>query len=120
MEQKQPKKTLDEYINERISNKSDNPYFDENGNSPRAVVMRMRNKGVMAAIKWETKDYFNAVKDYVLDFRGLDTPIGYFLCLILLPFLVIPSPILKTYFRYKQAIDEYKQEYIRKYPNSQT
>ncbi|EFP9527555.1 hypothetical protein HLP44_000676 [Shigella sonnei] len=119
MEQSLPKKTLDEYINECL-NKPPSDEFEPDGSSPRAVIERMRNKGVLSSVKWEIKESYRVIKETLYEFDGFNTPIGYFLFFITLPLWVFPFPLLRTYFRYKNAIKAYKKDYLCKYPGSQT
>lgn len=107
--------SFDEYVENEIT-KPATVWFDPDGNSSRAVVTRMKKKGLLVAIRWETHELISEMK-YSLthDFDGLNTPIGFIIQLTLLPVLLPFSPFIRTYTRYKSAINDYKREYKNKY-----
>ncbi|AUR88248.1 TMhelix containing protein [Vibrio phage 1.111.B._10N.286.45.E6] len=104
------KKTFEEYLACEL-NKDVGAHFDENGNSSMAVVLRM-NRSVFSAFAWECGQVYGDIKYTVMnDFKGFGTPIGWFVQVALLPILAPILPFLRTYTRYKSAIDEYKEYY---------
>ena len=103
--------TFDEYVENEIT-KPVPVWYDHDGNSSRAVVARMKKKGLLIAIGWETHELISEMK-YSLthDFDGWNTPIGFIIQCMLLPVLLPFSPFIRTYTRYKRAINDYKREY---------
>ena len=68
-------KTFEDYLKQQL-NKPQPEWFDQDGNSPRATVMR----GKLGTLKYETKRLVPSLKSDLCDFwDGIDTPIGYFL-----------------------------------------
>jgi hypothetical protein len=107
--------TFDEYIENEIT-KPTADWYDPNGNSSRAVVTRMKKKGLLVAIGWEIPQLINEMKYSVMhDFDGWNTPIGFVFQLLILPLLFPFSPFIRTYTRYKRAVNDYRQEYKNKY-----
>lgn len=84
--------------------------FDHNGNSPRAVVMRMR-KSVFSALKYEFISLWKDIVYEIKSFDGFDTSIGWFMQVLLLPVLIFIAPFIRTYTRYKDAMRQYQQSY---------
>lgn len=107
--------TFDEYVENEIT-KPTVDWYDPDGNSSRAVVTRMKKKGSLIAIRWEIHQLISEMK-YSLtnDFDGWNTPIGFVVQLLILPVLLPLSPFIRTYTRYKGAINDYKREYKNKY-----
>lgn len=105
-------------FNEYVENEITKPtveWYNPNGSSSRAVVARMKKQGLLVAIAWETHQLIGEIKYSVPhDFDGLNTPIGYIIQLILLPVLLPFSPFIRTYTRYKRAIDDYRRDYNNK------
>ncbi len=106
--------TFDEYVENEIT-KPTVDWYDPDGNSSRAVVMRMKKKGSLVAIRWETHQLVSEMK-YSLtnDFDGWSTPIGFVVQILILPVLLPLAPFIRTYTRYKSAINDYKREYKNK------
>lgn len=100
--------TFDEYLENELSVTIYG--FDPNGNSPRAVLLRMRNEGIFAAIKWESKEVIRELKWFFSSFEGRETPIAWFLNLLILPLSPL-MPLFWTYTRYKSAMNDYKNSY---------
>ena len=107
--------SFDEYVENEIT-KPTADWYDPNGNSSRAVVTRMKKKGLLVAIGWEIPQLINEMTYSVMhDFDGWNTPIGFVVQFLLLPVLLPFSPLIRTYTRYKRAVNDYKQEYKNKY-----
>lgn len=107
--------TFDECVENEIT-KPVPDWYDPNGNSSRAVVVRMKKKGLLVAIGWETHQIISDLKYSITsDFNGLDTTIGCIIQFIILPVLLPFSPLIRTYTRYKSAINDYRREYKNKY-----
>lgn len=110
-------KEFDKYIDHCLENGD----FDEDGSSASAVVKRLSHEGIFAALKFEVKEFYRDVKFFLTDFEGLETPIGWFAQLLILPLLIPVFPFIRIYFRYKRAISAFKESYERdlksgKYP----
>ena len=98
---------------EWLDNKLDKPapdWFDYDGNSSRATVLRMR-KGVLTAIKYEHKHYLKNLRSWLSDFDGFRTEIGWFVQIPIVPIYILIGGFVMTYLNYRSAIDEYKWEY---------
>ena len=61
-------------------------WYDPNGNSERAVVVR----GLFGEILWQYRDFPRRVKCEIDSFEGLETPLGWF---IQLPIMMILAPL---------------------------
>jgi hypothetical protein len=82
-------------------------YYDPNGNSPRAIVVR----GVFQQIIEKYQDYPNLFKQCLANFNWLQTPIG---AIMVLPILIILSPIIPIIAGvvcHRSAINEFKLEF---------
>ena len=79
-------------------------HYNPNGNSSRAVVSRGRWKEIL----YQYKKYPKSVVYEIKSFRGFDTPIIYFINLVIILLLSPIIPIIWSYYSYKQAIEEYK------------
>lgn len=107
--------SFDEYVENEIT-KPVSDWYDPDGNSSRAVVVRMKKKGILVAIGWETHQIISDLRYSITnDVNGLDTTIGCIIQFIILPVLLPFSPFIRTYTRYKSAINDYKREYKNKY-----
>jgi hypothetical protein len=103
--------TFEDYLNHKISAPV-GEWYDPNGNSPRAVVTRMRRDGYFAALKWELKDLAGGVKYFLTkEFKGVYTPVVWFLQLATAPFLLPVVPFTRTRYRYRRALEEYRRGY---------
>ena len=79
-------------------------HYNVNGNSSRAVVSRGRWKEIL----YQYKDYPKSAVYEIKSFRGFDTPIIYFINLVIILLLSPIIPIIWGYYSYNQAIEEYK------------
>lgn len=86
--------------------------FDPHGNSPRAVVMRMR-KSVFSALRYEFTQVWEDIVYEIKSFNGFDTPIGWFVQMVFSPLLILIAPFFRTYTRYKDAMEEYRESYAK-------
>lgn len=99
-------KDLELYIKEQLE-KEPPEWFDHNGNSPRAVMMR----GLRGEIKLHLKTTIPClISDIKYHWNGIDTPIGYFLQLAVLPFILPFLPFLRAFYSYKEAKNFYDKE----------
>lgn len=69
--------------------------FDPDGNSPRAVVMRMR-KSVFSALKYEFIPLWKDIVYEIKSFDGFNTSLGWFVQILLLPILIFIAPFIRT------------------------
>ena len=103
-------KTFEDYLKQQL-NKPQPEWFDQDGNSPRATVMR----GKLGTLKYETKRLVPSLKSDLCDFwDGIDTPIGYFLQILILPFILPFLPFIRAYYSWDRAMKIYKKEYMLK------
>lgn len=79
-------------------------HYNPNGNSSKAVVSRGRWKEIL----YQYKEYPKSVVYEIKSFDGLNTPIVYFINLVIILLLSPIIPILWGYQSYKRAIEEYK------------
>lgn len=88
-------------------------YYDPNGNSARAVVIRKR-KGWAYSLNYEFKEVIQDIKTlFTYYWKGFNTPIVWFLQAALIPVLITCGPFVRTHSRYKRAINEYKFAYSK-------
>lgn len=79
-------------------------HYTPNGNSARAVVSR----GKLKELIYQYKSYPKYVMYEIKSFKGLDTPIIYFIQLVVLLVLAPIIPIVWYYHSYNQALGEFK------------
>lgn len=98
---------FEEYLQQQLD-KPAPEWFEPEGNSARATVMR----GKVGALKHEFKNLLPSLKsDLVYFWDGIDTPISYFLQVLILPFILPFLPFLRAWYSYNKAIKTYKLEY---------
>ena len=98
---------FEEYLQQQLE-KPAPEWFEPDGNSVRATVMR----GKGGTLKYEFKRLLPSLKsDLVYFWDGIDTPISYFLQVLILPFILPLLPFLRAWYSYKKAINTYKAEY---------
>lgn len=102
--------SFEEYLKQQL-NKEKPEWFDPDGNSPRATIMR----GKLGTLKREFKILFPSLKsDLVYYWDGIDTPASYFLQVLILPFVLPILPFARAYYSWKGAMKAYKEEYLLK------
>ena len=79
-------------------------YYNKDGNSSRAVVTR----GIWREIMYQYKIYPKLAIYEIKSFSGLDTPIVYFLNLVIILLFSPIIPIIWGYYSYSRAIEEFK------------
>lgn len=79
--------------------------YDPDGNSTRARASR----GLLKEIIYQYKKYPKSAIYEIKQFDGWDTPIIYFINLLIIATISPIIPILHGYFSHKEAIKEYKQ-----------
>lgn len=82
-------------------------YYDKNGNSARAVVVR----GLTGEVIYQFKDYPRRLKYEISCFDELNTPLGWF---IQLPIMIVFAPILPIiagHHWHKKSLKEFMIEY---------
>lgn len=98
---------FNEWLDCKLKEKTNFDFYDPNGNSPRAVVSRMKS-GYIKSLTWECKEIAKDVKYIFTDaWEGFDTPISWFVQVLTLPILILIAPFARTYSRHKRAIGEY-------------
>ena len=96
-----------DYVQQQLDKPSPD-WFDLNGNSPRAVIMR----GRFGQLKYEVIDLIPSLKrDLSYFWDGFDTPVSYFFQVALLPFIFPLLPFLRAFYVYRRALRDYKREY---------
>ncbi len=106
--------SFEEYLAERLS-KPTGDWCDPDGNSTRATVVRMRNDGYLAALKWEFFSLVGDIKYFLTkDFKGIETPIVWFVQFLFIPVICPVVLFTRTSSRYKEAIAEYRRDYDAK------
>ena len=105
--------SFEEYLKQQL-NKEKPEWFDPDGNSPRATIMR----GKLGSLKYEFKRLLPSLKsDLIYFWDGLDTPISYFFQVLVLPFILPFLPFLRAWYSWNSAIKQYKKEYSEKMRN---
>ena len=92
-----------EWLENRLK-ETPSKHYDPNGNSSRAVVSRGKWKEIL----YQYKKYPKSVVYEIKSFRGLDTPISYFINLVIILLLSPIVPIIWSYYSYNNAIEEFK------------
>lgn len=103
--------TLDEYIEQELNKPPTNAWYDPDGSSSRAVMVRMRKRGILSAMWWECRQIPEAIGDIKCGFDGWETPIAWFCQLITAPFVLPFLPFWATYWRYQRALADYRAEW---------
>lgn len=104
-------KTFEDWLEDKMNDELPE-WFKPDGNSKHAVMLRMR-ESKWKALKWEFVQVCNDVKYEIKSFDGFNTPIGWFVQMLLLPVIFPLVPFVRTYTRYKEALDEYKENYAK-------
>lgn len=103
--------TFEDYINRKMAEPV-NDWYDPTGNSPRAVVVRMRRDGYFAALKYELRYLAGDIKYFLTkEFKGIYTPVAWFAQLVVLPVVLPVLPFIRVRTRYRMALGEYRQSY---------
>ena len=82
-------------------------HYSPIGNSSRAVVSRGRWKEIL----YQYKEYPKSVVYEIKSFDGFNTPIIYFINLVIILLFSPIIPILWGYQSYKRAIEDYKHTF---------
>lgn len=107
-------KSFEEYLTEKLSEPTGD-WYDPDGNSTRATVVRMRNDGYLAALKWEFFSLVGDIKYFLTkEFKGIETPIVWFVQFLFIPVICPVALLTRTSSRYKEAITEYRRGYEAK------
>lgn len=103
--------TFEDYLNRKLSEPV-HDWYDPTGNSPRAVVTRMRREGYFAALRYEIRDLAGGIKYFLTkEFKGIYTPVAWFAQLTVLPVILPVVPFIRVRTRYSQALGEYRRSY---------
>lgn len=100
---------FEEYLKSELE-KPVGDYYDPEGNSPRATVVR----GLRREIVRQYKEFPAVLMREFREFCGLETPIGWFLQMTL---VLLLSPVLPAVWGchwHKKSIAEYRSDYERK------
>ncbi|MGL5362893.1 MAG: hypothetical protein ACRDBH_08435, partial [Bosea sp. (in: a-proteobacteria)] len=77
--------SFEEYLNDRL-NKPTCDWYDPEGNSTRATVVRMRDEGYLSALKFEFFALSKDIKYFITkEFKGAETPIIWFVQFAFIP-----------------------------------
>ncbi len=82
-------------------------HYNPNGNSSRAVVSRGRWKEIF----YQYREYPKSVVYEIKSFRGLNTPIIYFINLVIILLFSPIIPIIWSYYSYDRAIKEFEDTF---------
>lgn len=100
-----------EYLNDRL-NKPTDDWYNPEGNSARATVVRMRDGGYLSALKFEFFALADDIKYFITkEFKGAETPIIWFVQFALIPVICPVALFTRTSSRHKEAIAEYRRDY---------
>lgn len=106
--------SFEEYLNDML-NKQTGDWYDPEGNSTRATVVRMRDEGYLSALKFEFFALFEDIKYFITEeFKGVETPIIWFVQFAFIPVICPVVLFTRTSSRYKEAIAEYRLDYEAK------
>ena len=82
------------------------------GNSPRSVVLRWK-VNYRKVLKFECKELYRDIKCFLRDWDGIETHLLWFINLITLPLLLPVIPFVRSYFRYKEALKDFRKDYMK-------
>lgn len=100
-------KDFEKWLKTELSKQSGNPYYDQYGNSERAIATR----GLKREILQQYKNMPSHFKNVFSQLRGFETEIGWF---IQIPIYILLLPILPIFWArssYKRAIGAYHGSY---------
>ena len=100
--------SFNEFLKNEI-NKPRSEWFDSDGNSPKAIVLR----GFLKQVLWEYKKYPSRIKGVLSCFEGFETPIVWFIQIPFLIFLAPICPLIWAAYSFDSAIGQYRAEYER-------
>ena len=107
-------KSFEEYLTEKLSEPTGD-WYDSDGNSTRATVVRMRDGGYFSALKWEFFAIAGDIKYFLTkEFKGIETPVIWFVQFLFIPVICPVVLFTRTSSRYKDAIAEYRRDYDAK------
>ena len=107
-------KSFEEYLTDRLSDPTGD-WYDSDGNSTRATVVRMRDGGYLSALKWEFFALSGDIKYFLTkEFKGIETPVIWFVQFLFIPVICPVVLFTRTSSRYKEAIAEYRRDYDAK------
>lgn len=107
-------KSFEEYLTEKLSEPTGD-WYDPEGNSTRATVVRMRDEGYLSALTFEFFALSKDIKYFITDeFKGVETPIIWFVQFAFIPVVCPVALFTRTSSRYKEAIAEYRRGYEAK------
>lgn len=103
------KPTLEEYIHLQISS-TPPEWWDENGNSSRAILTR----GFKKEFIWQCKKLFPTfISDLKYHWQGWDTPVSYFISVPIWLMFFWSFPFFRTWYSIRRAKKDYEAEWKR-------
>lgn len=105
------KLTFSEWLALELEKPPINTDYDPDGNSSRAIMTRVVDKGWLSHIWWSRHGYKGIWHDIKSGWNGWDTTIGYITSLILLPLLLPVAPFVLGRVSYKRAMRDYQEAY---------
>lgn len=102
-------KEFEKYIDHHLENGD----FDEDGSSDSAIVNLAKRQGLFSVFKFELKVLCDRVREFFSDFNGTETPIEWFLFLLVLPFILPVAVFTWPILRYKRAVKAFRESYER-------
>lgn len=105
------KLTFSEWLALEIEKPPTNPDYDPEGNSSRAIMTRVVDKGWLSHIWWAMRVYAGIWQDIKSNWNGWYTTIGYVVSMIVLPLLLPVAPFVLGWVSYKRAMRDYQEAY---------
>lgn len=99
-------KTFEEYMTDELA-KPVPEFYSSDGSSSRAVVVR----GLFKEVIYTYKNFPSRIVREIKCFDGWDTPIGWFISLLLVLLLAPVMPAIGGMFSHKRAVKDFKTEY---------
>jgi len=101
--------SFEKYLENELNKPVNDNYYDPDGNSARAVVVR----GFWGEVWWQYKAYPDRVSCELHRFKGFDTTIGWFVNFPVMFLLAPIIPVLAGRYSYRESIAEYRLIYER-------
>ena len=105
------KLTFSEWIALELEKPPTNPDYDPDGNSSRAIMTRVVDKGWLSHIWWSRHGYKDIWQNIRSGWNGWDTTIGYAVSMLVLPLLLPVAPFVLGRVSCKRAMQDYQEAY---------
>ena len=105
------KLTFSEWLALELEKPPINTDYDPDGNSSRAIMSRVVDKGWLSHIWWSMRVYADIWQDIKSNWNGWYTTIGYVVSMIVLPLLLPVVPFELGWVSYKRAMRDYQEAY---------